>query len=190
MTLNDLSSPMALLLTRRSAKARELAAPGPTADQLRLILTAAARVPDHGKLAPWRFVEIVDRDALRRLILDSYAAAHPDTNTKAMEKLDGFAHQAPCLVAMLSLPQDGKISRWEQQLSAGAAAQNLLLAAHALGFVANWLTGPASELTAVAEALGGRDSRVVGFFFIGTPTRAPEERPRPAAETIVSRWPA
>lgn len=186
---NDISSPLSLLLTRRSGKARDLIAPGPSPEQLRTILAAAMRVPDHGKLAPWSFVEITDRDALKRLIMDALPRERPQTTSKELEKLDGFAHQAPCLVAVLSRPKDSPIPRWEQQMSAGAAVQNLMLAAHASGFAANWLTGPAAYLDAVARELGGEGACVAGFIFIGTPVRPLEERPRPALDSVVRRWP-
>lgn len=187
---NDASTPLSLLLTRRSGKARDLAAPGPSPEQLRAMLAAAMRVPDHGKLAPWRFVEIADRDALQSLIMDAHVAERPDAPAKEREKLVGFAHQAPCLVAVLSVPKESPIPRWEQQLSAGAAIQNLMLAAHAQGFAANWLTGTAAYLDGVARALGGEGACVAGFIFIGTPQRALEERPRPALESVTARWPA
>lgn len=102
-----------------------------------------------------------------------------------------FAHQAPCLVVMLFKPVAGsKIPLWEQQLSAGAAAMQLLNAAHALGYAANWLTGWPTENADVAAAFGASqpDDRVVGFFFIGTPSRDLEERPRPEASQIRSEW--
>ncbi len=185
--LNDRSSPLGLLLTRRSARARDLVAPGPDAQQLSTIMAAATRVPDHGKLAPWRFVEIVDRDAFAALIRAGQLRIRPEAGRVELEALESFARQAPCLVAALSCPKDSHIPLWEQQLSMGAAIMNLLLAAHALGFAGNWLTGPAAYLDEVAEALGGRPA---GFLFLGTPSRPLEERVRPEPAAVFARWPA
>lgn len=186
--LNDRTSPLALLLSRRSARARDLVAPGPTRAELSTILAAAIRVPDHGKLAPWRFVEIADRAAFARLVTAAYRAGKPGAGRAELEALEAFAHQAPCLVAALSCPRrESHIPLWEQELSTGAAIMNLLLAAHAMGYAGNWLTGPAAYLPAVAEALGGRPA---GFLFLGTPSRPLEERPRPDPARVVGRWPA
>jgi nitroreductase len=184
--LNDRSSPIDLLLTRRSARARDLVEPGPDARQLATIIAAATRVPDHGKLAPWRFVAIADRAAFARLVCDGYRRSRPGAGRAELEALDAFAHQSPCLVAALSCPKESHIPLWEQELSMGAAIMNLLLAAHALGFAGNWLTGPAATLPGVAAALGGRPA---GFLFLGTPSRPLEERPRPALAQVFARWP-
>ena len=185
---NDLASPATLLATRRSAKARDLVAPGPDAAQLAAILAAAARVPDHGKLAPWRFVEIVDRDAFARLLVTHWQAERGSDLDPA--PLVTFAHEAPVLVAVLFAPVAGKIPLWEQELSCGAACMNLLHAAHALGFAGNWLTGWAAQSAAVCAALGGgADDRIAGYFFLGTASQPLEERPRPEMDTIVRKWP-
>lgn len=185
---NDSTSTLSLLATRRSGKARDLITPGPSADELATILSAAARVPDHGKLAPWRFVEITDRAAFAQLLVRLYQRATP--GKLELKALEDFARQAPTLVAVVSLAADGmRIPEWEQILSAGAAAQNLLIAAHALGYAGNWLTDPAAYLPGIAEELGVPGGRVAGFIFLGTPGRALEERPRPDAATIRLRWP-
>lgn len=189
MTFNDRSTALDLLLTRRSGKARDMVAPGPTDDQLATILAAAARVPDHGKLAPWAFVLIEDRAALAALLKRLYLADKPDAGRLELEAMDSFARQAPTLVAMVSTPRDSHIPLWEQQLSAGAAAQNLLVAAHAMGLVGNWLTGAPAYLPGIAEALGHPGGKLVGWFFLGTPTKPLEERPRPDMGAITSRWP-
>lgn len=183
--LNDTTSALSILLTRRSAKARDLGPPGPGPAELRTILRAATRVPDHGKLAPWRFVEITDRAAFARLLEESAADRAPGRAER--EALRAFAHQAPCLIAALSCPRpDSPIPLWEQQLSMGAAIMALLLATHALGYAGNWLTGPAAYLEGVTRALGGRPA---GFLFLGTPTRPLEERPRPDPAAVTARWP-
>lgn len=187
---NDRSSTISLLLTRRSAKARDLVAPGPSDAELATILQAAARVPDHGKLAPWAFVIIRDRAAFAELLQHLYRADKPEAGRLELEAMVSFATQAPVLVALVSTPREGKIPLWEQQLSAGAAAQNLLIAAHALGYAANWLTAAPAFLPGTAEALGHPGGRIAGFFFLGTPKAPLEERPRPDMSTIVSNWPA
>jgi nitroreductase len=190
---NDTSSTLALLRSRRSGKARNLIAPGPDVDQLRDILTIAARVPDHGKLAPWRFVVIPpqERRAFADMIVAAYRAGRPDAGRLEITAMEDFALQAPTMVILISKPSDSsKIPLWEQQMSAGAAAMNLLVAAHAHGFVANWLTGWACESSRVAQALGadGVHDRIVGFFFIGTSVGQLEERPRPDMSQVSTEW--
>lgn len=190
---NDLSSPIALLASRRSGKARDMAAPGPDAVQLDAILAAAMRVPDHGKLSPWRFVVIEDRDAFAALLTGAYRAEKPDAGRLELEKMDNFARYAPCLIAILSTPAAAsKIPLWEQHLSVGAAVMQLLNAAHAQGFVGNWLTGWPAYNADVAAALGaaGAEDRIAGYVFIGSPLRELEERPRPDPAIVVRRWPA
>ena len=188
---NDLSSPLALLSTRRSGKPRDMVAPGPDMAQLRAMLTVASRVPDHGKLAPWRFVIVPGerRAALSRIIVDAYRAERPDAAEREMEKITGFAHEAPALVVVLSSPRaDSKIPLWEQELSAGAACMNLLHAAAAFGFVGGWLTGWPAFSDTVRDAFGAPHERIAGFMFLGTPSRPLEERPRPELETVVRIW--
>ncbi len=188
---NDTSSPLALLTTRRSGKPRDLVAPGPAADQLEAMIAIAARTPDHGKLAPWRFVIVPDdkRDRLAEVITSAYLAERPQAARLELESFDQFAHQAPALVVVLASPRpESHIPLWEQELSAGAACMNLLHAAHALGFAAGWLTGWASYSDAVRDAFGAAPERIVGFVFIGTPAKQLEERPRPDLGKIISIW--
>ncbi len=166
-------------------------APGPDAAQLEAMLKAAIRVPDHGKLAPWRFVIIEgdQRDALATLLETAYRAEKPDAGRLEIEAMHQFAHQAPALVVALSKPVQGsKIPLWEQQLSAGAACMNFLTAAHALGFVASWLTGWPAYANGVRDAFGAPDEVIAGFLFVGSPGKALEERPRPDFDSIVSYW--
>jgi nitroreductase len=187
---NDISTPLSLLATRRSGKPRDLVAPGPDAGQLDRMLAIAARTPDHGKLAPWRFVVIDDRDALSRLLAEAYRAERPQAPRGDIDALDQFARQAPTLVVVLSSPvTTSPIPVWEQELSAGAATMNLLHAAHALGFAAGWLTGWPTFSHAVRDGLGAAPERIAGFVFIGTPSRPLDERPRPEPARVVSHWP-
>jgi nitroreductase len=188
---NDTRSPLALLHTRRSGKPRDMIAPGPNAAQLRAIMAAAIRVPDHGKLSPWRFVVVGDyqRDHLSNLLTTAYRAEKPDAGRLEIDAMDQFARQAPTLVVALSTPvAASKIPRWEQQLSVGAACMNLLNAAHASGFVGSWLTGWPTYSDAVRDAFGGPDDRIAGFIFIGSPSRDLEERPRPDYDAVVKKW--
>ena len=186
---NDRSTPLALLATRRSGKPRDLVAPGPTAAEIDQMLAIAARTPDHGKLAPWRFVVIEDRARFADLLESVWAADHPGAPAHELETARQFASQAPAVVAVLSAPVHGhKVPVWEQELSAGAATMNLLHAAHATGYAAGWLTGWPAFSDNVRAAFGTADQRLVGFVFIGTPSRPLDERPRPDLAAIVSRW--
>ena len=188
---NDTSSTLALLRTRRSGKPRDMIAPGPDAAQLRMILEAAIRVPDHGKLAPWRFVIVNNhqRNALADRLTAAYLAEKPDAGRLEIDAMVQFAHQAPTLVVALSTPIAGsKIPLWEQELSVGAACMNLLTAAHASGFVGSWLTGWPTYSDAVRDAFGGAGERIAGFIFLGSPGRDLEERPRPDYDNVVKNW--
>jgi nitroreductase len=188
--LNDLSSPLALLETRRSSRPRDLVAPGPDEAQLRRIVAIAARTPDHGKLTPWRFVHIEDREAFAALLEAAYRAENAESGRLEIEAVHRFARQAPALVVAVSSPVEGsKIPLWEQQLSCGAAAMNLLHAAHALGFAAGLVTGWAAYSREVLQGLGGGEGeRIAGFVFIGTAGVEPEERARPAVDDVLSEW--
>jgi nitroreductase len=191
--LNDRSTPLRLLETRRSGKPREMVPPGPSEEELERILKVAMRVPDHGKLAPWRFV-VVGKDQrelfavlLRRALQQDDPCAGPAHH----EKADEFARQGEALVVLVSAPvPEHKIPIWEQELSAGAAAMNLLHAAHALGYVAGWLTGWQAYSPMVNAAFCNPGERIAGFLFIGSPGRELEERPRPDFSQIVRKWDA
>ena len=189
--LNDRRSILSLLETRRSGRPRELVGPGPNAADLERILAIAARSPDHGGLAPWRLVLVGDdqRDALDALLQRALADAEPDPPLAKREKEHGFAHYQGALVVLVSAPvPDHKIPAWEQELSCGAAGMNLLLAAHALGYVAGWVTGWRAYAPRVTAAFCAPGERIAGFIFIGHPARALEERPRPALATVARRW--
>ena len=188
---NDLSSPAALMATRRSGKPRDLGAPGPTPEQLDRILAAAIRTPDHGKLAPWRFVIVPaeKREAFAALLERAYRMERPDPGKVELEAVRQFAWQAPTLVVALSAPAHAShIPIWEQELSAGAACMNLLIATHAEGLAGGWLTGWAAYSDTVRNAFGSPGERIAGFLFLGTPTRALEERPRPERDEVVKVW--
>lgn len=189
MVFNDTTSPLSLLATRRSGKPRDMVSPGPSAAQMDAILAAALRTPDHGKLAPWRFVVIEDRVALEALFVESYRAEKPEAGRLEIEAMENMARQGAALVVALSSPHaESHIPLWEQQLSCGAACMNLLSAAHAHGFVASWLTGWPAYSDAVRDGLGEPHERIAGFIYIGTPARELDERPRPDFAAHVSRW--
>ena len=191
MDFNDRTSPLSLLQTRRSGKPRDMVAPGPDADQLDTMIAVAARTPDHGKLAPWRFVVVPAdaRAAFANLLERAYRVENPGASDAEVAAARMFADQAPALVVALSCPQpNAKIPLWEQELSAGAACMNLLHAAHAMGFVGGWLTGWQASSPMVRDAFGREGERIAGFLFFGSPSRPLEERPRPSLDTVRSLW--
>lgn len=181
------------LATRRSVKPQMLAAPGPRAEELQQILTVAARVPDHKKLAPWRFI-VFEGDA-RRAIGEVFAEAcrAEDTMTPSEVRLDTERQRflrAPLVVAVVSRikPMPGA-PEWEQILSAGAASFNLCLAANALGYGTCWITEWVAYSPRVRAALGlGENERVAAFVYIGTPSERQEDRERPSLGDIVTRY--
>jgi nitroreductase len=189
--LNDRSSILSLLETRRSGKPRELVDPGPTTQEMERILSIAARTPDHGKIFPWRFVTVADdqRDRLAVLFRQALAKEDECAPPAKHQKADEFAHYAGQLVVLISAPiADHKIPLWEQELSCGAAGMNLLLAAHALGYVAGWVTGWYAYSDHVRSAFCGPGERIGGFIFIGHAARELEERPRAPLATVWKPW--
>lgn len=180
-----------LLLTRRSGSAKAMTGPGPNAEELRTILTAAARVPDHGKLFPWRFI-IFEGDARARfgeVLAECLKASEPASEERlAMER--GRFLRAPVVVAVISrVREEIPIPVWEQQMSAGAVCQTMLIAATALGYVANWLTEWPAYSPLVSERLGLQPGeRIAGCVYIGKPALPLEERLRPDLDKIVSRF--
>ncbi len=187
---NDLSSLPAYFASRRSGKARELNAPGPSDAMLDTILELAARTPDHGKLFPWRFVVIENRTEFAALLKRAFIAANPGARTAQIEAAIAPAFMAPTLILLLHAPQpSAKIPEWEQQLSTGAVAMNLLHAAHAYGFAGNWITGWTCYDSAIRAELCEGLEQIAGLFYIGTVNTVLEERPRPVMSDIVRHWP-
>ncbi|MGQ4272671.1 nitroreductase family protein [Terrihabitans sp. B22-R8] len=179
-----------LLLRRRSVPPPMLSEPGPSEEQLRTILSIASRVPDHGKLAPWRFIVIAGehRAAFADRLAGS-AAAQPNADPQRIEQ-DRKRWNVPLSVAIISCAAPHvKIPEWEQVLSAGAVCMNMIVAAHAQGFAASWLTGKAAYDPAAAEILGLKEGeKVAGFIHIGTRDGDPGDRPRPPLDEIVTLW--
>jgi nitroreductase len=191
--LNDTSSgTLALLLSRRSGSAKTMASPGPSAEQLRTILTAASRVPDHGKLAPWRFIvfEGSARDRIGDILAECVRADDPAASDERLRQERGRFLRAPVVVAVVSRVREAiPIPEWEQILSAGAVCQTMLIASHALGFVANWITEWCAYHPIVREAIGLKSGeRVAGFVYMGTLIAPIEERVRPNLEFLVTRF--
>lgn len=182
-----------LLLTRRSVVAKNLGEPGPSAEQLEQILTAGIRVPDHGKIGPWR-IQVLDKQgqaALGDILADLYLQDNPETEERLVEIERERPQRCPILLIVTAKidPHHPKIPALEQRLSGGAVCQNLLLAAHATGFAAQWLTQWPAFDARVLKALGhGEDADMIGMIYIGTPTEPPAERNRATLDQVVSHW--
>lgn len=180
------------LATRRSVKADRLRAPAPTGEELDRILTVAARVPDHKKLVPWRFIvfEGEARAAAGELFAAACQAEEKEPSHVRLDTERARFLRAPLVVAVVSrIAQRPGAPEWEQILSAGAAAFNLCLAANARGYGTSWLTEWIAYSPTVRAGLGlAETERIVGFIHIGTPTEKPEERDRPRLADIVTRW--
>jgi nitroreductase len=187
--LNDRSDPLAFLLSRRSRPAKTLTAPGPSRNELETLLTAAARVPDHGKLTPWRFL-VVEGPARARI--GRLAAARGEALGMAPDKIEKAAaafEQGALFVAVIAAPQPSdKIPEWEQLMSAGCACLQLVNAALAAGWGANWLTGfTATDRPFLEEAFGlSPPAFIAGYVHLGTPSVAANERTRPEIADITT----
>lgn len=183
-----------LLKTRRSVKPIEMTGPAPSAAEVETMLTIAARVPDHGKLTPWRFIvfEGAARENAGVLIARRFEETHPEATADQVTFERNRLARAPLVVAVVSraVPH-AKIPEWEQQMSAGAAAMALVVAANAMGYAANWITEWYAYDRPMLDRLGlAGHERIAGFVHIGRPRRPPEERDRPALADIVTRYPA
>ena len=180
-----------LLKTRRSPNIPELAEPGPNEAELETLLTVAARVPDHGKVVPWRFLVLTksSRAPLAEALAACFRTNHPQATPDQIEKERARFANSPLIVAVVSrAAPHPKIPEWEQVLSAGAACMNLVTAAHALGYGANWVTGWPAYDRACLDLLGVGDSeRVAGLSHIGTPPGPRADRDRPKLDDIVTR---
>ena len=183
---------LSCLLQRRSVPSRWLGEPGPSEQEVETLLRVASRVPDHGKLVPWRFILIQGnaRQRLGEMLATAFQADNPEAGEdKLAVERERFA-QAPLVVAVVSrVVPHVKIPEWEQALSAGAVCMNLLNAAMFLGYGASWLTGWAAFDRRVLDALGLKpDERIAGFIHIGTAKETPADRDRPSLNDIVTRF--
>ena len=181
-----------LLRTRRSVPPALLVEPGPDPSQLDALLTIAARVPDHGKLQPWRFVVYAGqaREKASAVVAAAFLARNPEADALARRKEATRFSLAPLVVGVISTAAEHvKIPLWEQELSAGAACENLVVAATAMGFGASWLTGWYAYDAAVLAHLGvAPGEKVAGFVHIGTPKEAVPDRPRPNLAEVVTLY--
>ena len=180
------------ILSRRSVTARNMTEPGPSADELDKILRAGMRVPDHGRLGPWRFIIIKGeaRVAFGDVLGEAFKNENPDAFEELVEVERERFQRAPVVIAVTSrVIKEHKIPEWEQTLSSGAACINLLNASHAIGYAAQWLTEWPAYNEDVAAALGLEENeRVAGFVYVGTPKEPPTERQRAEYEAVVSEW--
>lgn len=180
---------LAFLARRRSASAQVLASPGPSPQQIDELLAVATRVPDHGKLAPWRFV-VLEGEAKAAFVarVEQIAAVRPDAD-KAQGALVKLRNPPVSIAVISSVVVGHKIPEWEQLLSAGAVSYNLCLAAQAAGWGANWITDWYSEDERVTALLPLRpNERMAGYIHLGTAAEPPLERVRPDLSQIVTRW--
>ena len=188
------TAPLRFLAHRRSTPSRQLGAPGPDAAQLDQLLHVAVRVPDHGKLVPFRLIAL-QGDARRRFgdaIADIHARVDPDVSPSKLDKDRTRYDDAPLILVVAARIEDDhpKVPAQEQLLSAGCVAYNLLLGAQAMGFGAQWLTGWAAYDREVAALLGlAANERVIAFVHVGTPKEEAPERTRPALADVFSTWP-
>jgi nitroreductase len=181
-----------LLSTRRSVPPRLLTAPAPSEGEIETMLTIAARVPDHGRVVPWRFIVIGPEGGARlgNLIADTFAADHPDALPATIDVERARLLRAPLVIAVVSNTREHpKAPEWEQILSAGAAAMSLLIAANALGYAGNWHTEWYAYDRRILDELGlAEHERIAGFIHIGTASEQPADRPRPALAEVVVRY--
>ena len=181
------------LLRRRSVVAKDMIGPGPDEAALRLILRAGTRVPDHGKLAPWRIqiLKEAGQHRLGTLFAELFQADHPDANDKQVAFERDRPRRAPLMLVVASTPVvPHKIPLMEQRMSAGAVCQNILVAASALGYATQWITEWPAFRDEVLQALGhtGPEDRIAGFIYLGTAPERPSERTRPVLEAVASVW--
>ncbi len=187
-----MNATLEMMSRRRSVAPLALAAPGPDATQLEALLTIAARTPDHGKLAPWRFLVFEAAGAARAgaIIAEIFRADHPLASADQVSVEERRLSLAPVVVGVISRAAPHvKIPEWEQVLSAGAVCQNLVVGANAMGFGVSWLTQWYAYDRRVLDALGlAPHEKMAGFVHIGTSASNPEDRTRPELADLVSRF--
>lgn len=187
-----MSDTIELLLNRRSSIAADLKEPGPGNEQLETLLRIAARVPDHGKLAPWRFI-VFQGEARAKFgeeLVEITRRNDPDAPPDKISFEANRLKRAPLVIAVVSAPlTHPKIPQWEQLLCAGAVCQNLLVAATAMGFGAQWITEWISYDEAVRAPLGlAENEKIAGFIYIGHSDGALEDRRRPELDQLITYW--
>jgi nitroreductase len=181
-----------LLLSRRSGSAKAMKGPGPSDDQIKTLISAATRVPDHGKLTPWRFLILKGdaRAALGEVLVGALKSSEPDVGEERLAIERRRFLRAPVVIAVVSRVREAiPIPEWEQMLSCGAACQTLCIGAHAMGFVANWITEWPAYHPVVREALGlTSGERIAGFIYLGHPVEPLVDRPRPRFDDVAKEW--
>jgi nitroreductase len=187
-----MNAALARLATRRSVAPHRLGEPGPDERTIEALLTVAARVPDHGRLVPWRFI-VIAGEARRRIgeaIAGAFSADEPGAPAERVAVEEARLARAPVVVAVVSRARPHvKIPEWEQVLSAGAVCTTLINAAAALGYGASWLTEWYAYDRRILDELGlDPDERIAGFVHIGTPLEEPVDRPRPVLSDILTRY--
>ena len=193
--LNNLDSDtIDFLTTRRSTVARMMDGPGPNDADLRKIMEVGMRVPDHGRLTPWRFIVIRGdaRDTIGNVIAGAFKKNNPDAIEEQIEIEQERLTRAPVVIAIVSRVQkQHKIPEWEQVLSSGAACQTMLIAAQSMGYAAQWLTEWYAYDADVKQAIGAEpDDEIAGFLYLGNGTGELSDRARPHYDDIVSEWSA
>jgi nitroreductase len=187
--MTDLSE---FLLSRRSVVVRNMREPGPDTAGLEKILRAGMRVPDHGRLTPWRFIVIKgeNRDKMGSILGEAFKKANPDCIEEQVEIEKERFIRAPVVIAVASRTNpEHKIPEWEQILSSGAACQNMLTSALSMGYAAQWITEWYAYNDEVKAALGlEATDRIAGFIYLGSKDEEPTDRARPEYENIVSEW--
>lgn len=183
-----------LLLSRRSVLAKDLLEPGPSQTDLEAIIGAGLRVPDHGRVEPWR-IQVLRKPAqiaLAERCVEIFERENPDANAVLIAAERERMQRSPLLLVVTSKLDPSryeKVPAIEQVLSAGAVCQNILIAAQSLGLGAQWVTGWPAYHADVRVALGhDADTHIVGFIHLGTPASPPNERPRPNRDAVVSEW--
>jgi nitroreductase len=189
--VHESAETLALLARRRSTKLMGLSEPAPSGEELEALIKLAARVPDHGKLGPWRFV-IIDGEARARAgaALEAVIRSDEGVDDARREFVRGWFNRAPACVMVVSSPRPNpKVPEWEQILSAGAVCFNLLIAAHAMGYAGSWLTEWPTFDERAREALGlAGEERIAGFVYLGTPSMGAAERVRADVNSRISRF--
>ncbi|HPF47500.1 MAG: nitroreductase [Alphaproteobacteria bacterium] len=182
-----------LLMLRRSLTVKDMSEPGPSEEQLNQILTIGARVPDHKKQAPWRFLtfEGEARTKFGKILRQIFEKNNPGTDPDLLTFEEMRFLRAPLIIAVISkaTPENPKVPEWEQILSAGAVCQNVLLAANAMGYAGQWLSEWYAYDPEILKILKlSKEERIAGFIYIGSTDKEPTERSRPELHTIVEKW--
>lgn len=183
-------SAIELLRRRRSVVVKNMCEPGPSAEEMEQILDAGLRVPDHGKIGPWR-LQVLNKTAqamLGDVLAQEFSGRVPDANEKQIEFERDRPQRAPVLIVVSSnVNREHSVPEFEQLLSCGAVCMNLLNAATALGYASQWLSEWPAYNNTVKQALGvAEDQHIVGFVYIGSASESPSERVRPGIDTVVS----